>query len=670
MASSGPDTFTRATLAQSHDEPAALASAQRALLNSIPDVCWIKDREGRLTAVNEVFGRRYGMTTEEAVGKTDFDIYPREKAEQLRAEDDRVMVSREPLRYESAQNYQGTECWVEVVKSPIFNASGNVVGTVGIARDITNSKRLNQSLTAAKDAADAASDAKSGFLAAMSHEIRTPMNGVLGMLELLALSPLSQDQKNTLSVARKSAGSLLRLIDDILDFSKIEAGRLEIHPEVISIQEMARQTAATHLDLAARKDISLELELDSNLSAAHQLDGLRFTQILNNLLSNAIKFTDKGLVLVSLAKIAASEGLETVEILVKDSGIGISPEQQAVLFQPFVQGDAQTTRRFGGTGLGLAICNRLVGLMNGHIHLESSPGKGTTVRVQLPLRIENPSALERNLPGIEADFIEDDPIRLPSGKRILVAEDHPVNLMLIQRQLALIGCASDLAHDGVEALERWKTGNYALILADCNMPRMDGYQLAREIRRLETATGRAHAVPIVACTANAQASDAEICYQAGMNDYLSKPITLSALKAKIRPWINRLPDLEVGSSSAPETGNTSGNELLNSETLEQFTGGDKKLLREILQAYYDSHRADMSTLAEAVSCGDLELIARTAHRAKGASRMIGAYGFAAVMERIELAAKSADLQSVQETVRSVDAENVRLSRYLEMQLAL
>ncbi|MBI5911632.1 MAG: response regulator, partial [Betaproteobacteria bacterium] len=546
--------------------------------------------------------------------------------------------------------------------------------------DVTTQQNLARALAAAKEAADAANKAKSGFLAAMSHEIRTPMNGVLGMLELLELTELDGEQRETLTLARDSAVSLLRLIDEILDFSKIEAGQMEINPEPVSLAELADRSATVYLELASRKGVRVECKVDPRIAEAHLADGLRVSQIVNNLLSNAIKFTAQGMVTLELESADRGADDELVRLTVADTGIGVPPEHQGRLFQPFVQGDSDTTRMYGGTGLGLSICRRLAELMGGSIGLQSQPGQGATVTVLLRLPVTDPCALQSRK-GVRFDQLAatggygrgaDDAVA--AGACILIADDHPVNLKLIQRQVSLLGYATDLARDGVEALEKWKTGAYALVLTDCNMPRMDGYQLAREIRRLEAAEKTARPIPIIACTANARASEASVCIEAGMNDYLSKPIALPALRSKLGQWIGSsviATDASAAAGRPPGPAApakpgmagadpASGEPPLDSVTLNQFTGGDEELRREILREFLAANAADAVALREALAGEDLAAIARAAHRARGASRMIGAQPFADVAERIEEAARTEDRAAVRGCVTDFEREQARL----------
>ena len=550
--------------------------------------------------------------------------------------------------------------------------------------DVTVQRNLARALAAARELADAASKAKSGFLATMSHEIRTPMNGVLGMLELLDLSDLDGDQRETLKIARDSAIALLRLIDDILDFSKIEAGQLEILPEPVSLGALAKRAATVYIDLASRKGLLLECHIDARIARAHLADGLRVTQILNNLLSNAIKFTSRGKVELAAESAERSTQEEVVRLRVTDTGIGIPAEQQGRLFQPFVQADSDTTRNFGGSGLGLSICRRLAEMMGGSISLQSEPGKGTTMTVLLRLPIADATLIDSHDSARREQSValsQSGKAANPFDARILVADDHPVNLTLIQRQLALLGYQTDLACDGVAALEKWKTGRFALLLTDCHMPRMDGYQLAREIRRLEAASGAANAMPIVACTANAFASDVAMCFESGMNDYLIKPITLPTLKSKLEHWIvadrnatasetvRGIPIVPTPIDSALQASRADQDEgPLDSHALAEFTGGDDTLRREILRQYLAADLVDAGELRRTLAGEDVAAIAKAAHRIKGASRTIGAQSYAAVTDRIERAARAENQAAILECIGEFDREHARLVTYLRVEL--
>jgi len=406
-----------------------------------------------------------------------------------------------------------------------------------------NAERVAAEL--AKQEANAANDAKSTFLATMSHEIRTPMNGLLGMLEMLSLTQLDASQRSALRVARESGKSLLRIIDDILDFSKIEANKLDIRPEPTRVRQLVEELRDAFAANASSKGLLLSCRTDPRISPALLVDGVRLRQILGNLVSNAIKFTHRGEVYVTADLMERANGRERLRFYVRDTGIGISAEDQQKLFTPYTQADLGTSRRYGGTGLGLAISQRLAELMGGGIDMVSEPGNGTTMILDVVLEIADPALLEPLEPRLEALSATSAPMpaepenvvpHTPGAALVLVVDDHATNRMLLVSQVNALGYAAESAKNGAEALTLWKTGRFALVLTDCNMPVMNGYELARSIRRLESDAG-ASRCPILACTANAMSDEMDHCVEAGMDAYLVKPMDLNALMSELARWL-------------------------------------------------------------------------------------------------------------------------------------
>ncbi len=374
----------------------------------------------------------------------------------------------------------------------------------------------------ARDDAVAASNSKSLFVAKVSHELRTPLNGVLGTTELLLDTELDERQKEYVDIARSAAESLLLVINDILDFSKIEAGGVDLEDRDFSLADTTNEVCAM-LQVAARtKGIELAVEIDGAVPAWLRGDSARVRQVLVNLVSNAVKFTDRGTVTVR-ATAVPMDGTSLVRLEVLDTGIGIEQHALEHLFEPFTQADDSTSRRYGGTGLGLTISAQLVESMGGHIEAESTPGEGSRFWFELELAVaaqraertakpERPKAT-RVSPGAGA-------------AAVLVAEDNPVNQILVTRMIESLGHRADVVKDGREAVEAVMRQRYDVVLMDCQMPELDGYEATRQIRRRE---GPGRHIPVIAMTAHSMAGDREKCLAAGMDDYISKPMRAAAL---------------------------------------------------------------------------------------------------------------------------------------------
>jgi len=501
-----------------------------------------------------------------------------------------------------------------------------------IMRDVSERRAAEAAKEAAREAALQMAHAKSGFIANVSHEIRTPMHGILGMSGLLLKTPLDGQQREYVATLKSSAEGLLTIINDILDFSKIEAGKLAIEQVAFSPAALAQGVATLFQARALEKNLHLKLTLPDAPPAALLGDPTRIRQILLNLIDNAIKFTHQGEVELRAA-FETAEGAVNCLFTVRDSGIGMSAETQARLFQAFSQADSSTTRRYGGTGLGLAVSSQLAELMGGQLTVESEPGTGS--RFTLALRLPATTLPLVELPAQQAA------IQLQG--RILVVEDHPVNQKMLAHQLREMGLQYAVAASGAQALDMLEKEMFDLVLMDWQMPEMDGLDATRQIRRLPTDVRH---IPVVALTANANTDFREISLTAGANDYLSKPYTEAALAALLKQW---LPQAGPVAPRVP---------LLDLPALHARYPGNPGLVNDLAAVFASTTEASLATLKRAIEQGHAESCRREAHALKGAAASVmatviqqGAARIESSVQRGDFAGAAAELAALENTFR-------------------
>ena len=421
--------------------------------------------------------------------------------------------------------------------SGVHDEAGHTLNIVGALQDITERKQVQRELESARQAADLANRAKTAFLTNMSHEIRTPLNAISGFVELLGHTASPEDQEKMLSATRESINALSGIIDDVLDLSKIEAGKFEIRPEPMSLKTVVDSTLSVFSGSATSKGLYLREHYDDRIPEVVRCDPLRLKQILFNLIGNAIKFTPNGGVELRVIYKQVAEGVLDLVVEVEDTGIGISDQDQLKLFRPFAQASHTVDHEFGGSGLGLLISRRLAEMLGGTLDLRSTFGKGTTMTLALSLPIEDASVViaDARTPRLRLNNATKDVAT--RSARILIVDDNEFNRVVLIKQLTLLGYNADDSVDGRDALDKIGRSDYSLIITDCHMPRMDGFELTRKIRQIQGAKPAAGRTVVIAYTADAMSESREQCLDAGMDDVLIKPVDLEALDAILQHWL-------------------------------------------------------------------------------------------------------------------------------------
>jgi PAS domain S-box-containing protein len=653
-------------------------------VHAIVSIC---DASGDITYVNDKFCQRSGYRQSELIGKNHRLIKSSEHPPEL----------FDTLWQTISQGkiWQGELCnrakngdlfWVNTSIVPFLDDHGKPYQYISIHTDISHLKQVTAELSRhrdhletlveerthelveAKQAAEAASRAKSEFLSNMSHEIRTPMNGVIGMADVLCNTLQDERHIRMARMIHDSARAHLAVLNEILDFSLLDTSKVELESKPFSIQSLLQDISSQMSDQAAAQHVEFIPSTEAQLPACSLGDVHRLRQVIHHLVSNAIKFSSglprSGQVRLETHLHHAEATRDWFEIRVIDNGTGMNDDTLSRLFQPFSQADASTTKRHGGTGLGLVISHLLVKLMGGRIEVQSQLGAGSTFTLHLPLpRSHEPPAPTPAAPSpMTASPLQGHAPKWAGQRsmRILVVEDNETNQEVVRQQLALLGFAADVAADGHAGFERWRNGDYALVLSDVHMPGMDGYQMAAAIRAEETRT-HAERTPIIALTAIILRDEAQRCLDAGMDDYLSKPVSLPSLQAKLDLWLkstgSRRGETPPDTAAEPSPCDAApALPIWDDQALPRLTGNNPDLHRRLIQKFFTNARQQVQGIVQDANANNMEQAGLVAHALKSAARTVGAMQLGDLCETIEKSRHSAQPEQFQQWCAQLDSQ--------------
>ena len=592
-------------------------------------------------------------------------LHPEEREEIVRQLEDHVKF-KSPYDTEfRIRREDGEYIWVRARGSSIWDEEGRATRTSGSVTDITDRRLATAAMISARKTAEAASSAKSEFLTNMSHELRTPLNSIIGMTRMLHEDPdLSDEQREMIGITAHSADTLLDIVNDILDLSKIEAGRLELEAVTFSLRDVADRVVEGILPLSSQKGLPFNYRFEQDDLPYFTGDPLRLGRVITNLLSNAVKYTHEGSVTLDIHCAPADDKQMILRVGVTDTGIGIPEDMQGRIFDKFTQADTSVTRRYGGTGLGLSITKQIVEMMGGKVGVQSTEGVGSHFWFEMPLTVTPDQAVtEWREHKRKYAHRTPRPGRRPAAEtRVLVAEDHMVNQSFMRKLLAHAGVENyHMVENGRAVLDAWRAGGYDIIVIDCHMPVMSGYEATTAIRREEEGTGR-H-IPIVAMTADAMTGTRERCLQTGMDDYISKPINQDEFYEVLGQWII-LP--ERGAARTTARARPAADPAFDVEALRVYAA-DETELRALIDTFVGQSDGIIADLRAHCTDGRSPAWVAAAHKLKGGAATVGAGELRAACEdaQIQEDVPAAQRQAV---LRRVEAAYVKtraaIDRYL------
>lgn len=756
-------------------------SQLRALFDNIPFALWIKDVKGKFIMVNEEYENYYGLKKEYIIGKQMSEVFrtenlaPEKTVDQLVETDKKVIWSKKVIKEVEHMRLRGEDYYVSITKAPIFDEKGEVVGILGISYDITEERKQEKNLRIAKIQAESANRAKSEFLANMSHEIRTPMNGILGFIQLLADTKLTDEQKDYVTEAQKSSEILLELLNEILDLSKIEAGKMTLENISFNVRNVLEDVGTLASSNASKKNLEINVLCYSDVPERIVGDSVKLKQVLNNLVNNAIKFTEVGEINVTARLLEKNNENLRLQFDIEDTGIGISKENQAKIFKSFTQADSSTTRKYGGTGLGLTISKNLVNMMNGEITVKSEEGIGSKFSfiaefgvdeteaepldfskaildnmkilvvddnktnlkiidyylkeyncetvcvesveeainelsinngydlilsdycmpkydglylaqkireksIELPIILLSSRGQMADCKTNTAEFIQgylpkpirkDDLIKCISlvmnkatdlvvtkqtlieansdfKLRILLVEDNVINQKLISKMLAKANLSCDIANNGKEALEAINANKYDIVFMDCQMPVLDGYETTRILREDE----RYKSLPIIALTANAMQSDYKTCIEAGMDDYLAKPLKYTSLIEMLKKYNDLLND-EIESDIIEAKIENEYELVTIFDLIKADLGIERKDSECLLVDFGKDLESQIEELIKLIISNDCDAALKVAHSIKGSAGNLRINKIYELAKEIEYSIKQCELTNAQRLITEI-----------------